>query len=196
VRSLKFCLASRKWFELFETQNPKALTDIQRAVRFFFLQKNAFGGLIVKQNYHYCIAQPPNFNPENIPKLIENTHARLARVQLECLPYQEILRRYDRPESLFYCDPPYFNRRLYRFNFSAGDFVTLEENLRQIRGKFILSLNDVPEVRQIFHGYHLQEIQFSYSAPKAPGKRYNELLIANFDLNQREQFQLARKNDE
>src|ERR1700730_367633 len=33
VRYLKYCLISRKWYELFETANPASLTDIQRASR-------------------------------------------------------------------------------------------------------------------------------------------------------------------
>lgn len=182
VRYLKFCLVSRKWFDLFEAQNPESLTDIQRAARFFYLQKNAFGGLILNRNYHYCIARPPNFNPKSLPQLIENTHQRLQKVQIECLPYEEILKRYDRPRTFFFLDPPYWNRKLYRFNFAEQDFISLEELLRQIRGKFILSLNDVPEVRKLFRYFHLFELEFHYTVQQQAGKRYKELLIANFKL--------------
>jgi DNA adenine methylase len=182
VRFLRFCLVSRKWFALFEAQNPEALTDIQRAARFFYLQKNAYGGLILNRNYHYCIARPPNFNPRSLPKLIDNTHKRLEKVQIESLPYEEILKRYDRPETLFYLDPPYWGRKLYRYNFEDSDFVRLEERLRQIRGKFLLSLNDVPEIRKLFRAYIFREIEFHYTAQKQAGKRYRELLIANFRL--------------
>ena len=182
VRYLKYCLASRKLFALFKAQNPEALTDIQRAARFFYLQKNAFGGLILNRNYHYCIARPPNFNPGSLPQLIENTHIRLEKVQIECLPYEEILRRYDRSKTLFYLDPPYWNRKLYRFNFTEEDFVKLEDRLRHIRGKFILSLNDLPEVRKCFHRFAMREIAFAYSSQQTAGKRYPELLISNFPL--------------
>src|SRR5216683_2035267 len=153
LRYLKFTLVSRKWFALYEAQNPEGLTDIQRAVRFFYLQKNAFGGLILKRNYHYCIARPPNLNPGSLPQLFENVHQRLEKVQIESLPYEEILRRYDRPQTLFYLDPPYWDRKLYRFNFTEGDFIKLEERLRKVRGKFVLSLNDLPEVRKLFKRY-------------------------------------------
>jgi len=180
VRYLKFSIVSRKWFELLETQNPLALTDIQRAARFFYLQKNAYAGLIRKRHYHYSVAQPSNFDPGSLPQLIENTHQRLARVQIESLPYEEILKRYDRPETLFYLDPPYWDRKLYRFNFTEADFVKLEERLRQIRGKFILSLNDLPEVRKLFHHFAFKEIELHYTSQKSEGKRYRELLITNF----------------
>ena len=43
--------------------DPATLTDIQRAGRFFYLQKNSFGGLILKQKFHYGVTQPSNYNP-------------------------------------------------------------------------------------------------------------------------------------
>jgi DNA adenine methylase len=73
-RYLKFVLISRKWFALFEAENAATLTDIQRAARFFYLQKNAFAGLVRNRRYHCAIGGPPSFNPARVPELIENTH--------------------------------------------------------------------------------------------------------------------------
>src|SRR5882762_5409201 len=150
LRYLRFVVVSRKWYELFESQNPKSLTDIQRAARFFYLRKTSYAGLVKRQNYNYSVVGPPSFNPGRLPELLENTHKRLQRVQIECLPYEEILKRYDRPTTLFYLDPPYWDIQLYKYNFSEEDFKGLEERLRKIQGKFVLSLNDVPEVRKLF----------------------------------------------
>jgi DNA adenine methylase len=180
VRCLNFTLSSREWFSLFEKQNPDSLTDIQRAARLFYLQKNAYAGLVRNPHYSLSVTQPPGFNVERIPEILEKTHQRLQRVQIESLPYEEILKRYDRPTTLFYLDPPYWGRELYRFNFSEADFVKLEERLRNIQGKFVLSLNDVPEVRQLFHRFVFEEIDLHYTAQKQAGKRYRELLIMNF----------------
>jgi DNA adenine methylase len=185
VRSLRFSLVSRDWFNLYAKQQPETLTDIQRAARFFYLQKNAFAGLVVNQNYHYSVTRPPNLNPATLPKLIEKVHERLQRVQIESLPYEEIIRRYDRPKTLFYLDPPYWNRKLYKFNFEEADFVKLEEWLRRIRGKFVLSLNDVPEVRKLFRRYSIRKIDVPYTAQMQPGKQYAEVLITNFALPSR-----------
>jgi DNA adenine methylase len=101
-------------------------------------------------------------------------------VQLECLPYDEVLRRYDRPATLFYLDPPYFGRKLYHYNFNTEDFKQLAERLRTVKGKFVLSLNDVPEVRTLFHRFHIEDVQLSYTAQKVSGRRYAEVLITNF----------------
>jgi len=180
LRYLRFILVSREWFALFKAQDPTTLTDIQRAARFFFLQKNAFAGLVRNPQYGYTVAAPRSFNPNTFPDLIERAHERLARVQIESLPYETILTRFDRPGTLFYCDPPYWGRNYYRFTFGENDFKQLEERLRSIRGKFALSLNDVPEVRALFHRFTLREIELAYTAQKKAGKRFRELLITNF----------------
>jgi DNA adenine methylase len=180
LRYLQFILVSRKWFSLFQSQNPATLTDIQRAARFFYLQKNGYAGLVRDPHYSYSVLAPKSFNPARIREIIESAHRRLGRVQIECLPYEEILKRFDRPTTVFYLDPPYWKRNLYRFNFTEADFQKLEERLRHIRGKFVLSLNDLPEVRELFHRFRFREIELCYTAQSTAGKRYRELLITNY----------------
>jgi len=157
-----------------------SLTDIQRAARYFYLQKSAYGGLVQRQRYAIHVVQRPNFSTARISSVIRGCHDRLQRVQIESLPYEEILKRYDRPTTLFYLDPPYWGRALYRYNFKNHDFEALEERLRNLRGKFVLSLNDVPEVRKLFHRFHIEDIQLAYTAQRRSGNRYREVLITNF----------------
>src|SRR5882757_506700 len=85
--------------------------------------------------YHRNVVQPPSFNLERLPELIENTHKRLARAQIECAPYGEVLKRFDRTTTLFYLDPPYWGRSLYRHNFTEADFAELADRLKKVRGK-------------------------------------------------------------
>jgi|SRR5581483_4419256 len=181
VRYLRYCLVSRALHELHVKTDPSTLTDIQRAGRFFYLQKNSFGGLILKQKFHYGVAHPSNYNPDRIPEIIEHTYRRLARVQIESLPYQQVIEKYDRPATLFYMDPPYWRRRLYRHNFSDQDFSELEHRLQGIRGKFILSLDDHPEVRKLFRNWRVLSIDLAYTAQRKVGKRFREVLIMNFE---------------
>jgi DNA adenine methylase len=182
TRYLRFCQVSRHLHALLSATDPATLTDVQRAGRFFYLLKNSFGGLIVKQAFHYGVTHPPNYNPERIPELIWKAHDRLQKVQLECLPYQQILEKYDRPTTLFYLDPPYWERKLYRHNFSREDFEELERRLHQVKGKFVLSLDDHPEVRKLFGGWRLAPVDIAYTAQRRAGKRYRELLITNFRI--------------
>jgi DNA adenine methylase len=182
VRYLQFCIVSRKWFELFQQQDPKTLSEIQRAARFFYLQKNCYGGLINRKNFKTSVQDGSNYNPHRIPMVLHLTHERLLGVQLECLPYQEILKKYDRPDTFFYLDPPYFNRPYYKFNFSKEDYLELAQLLKTMQGRFLLSLNDVPEVREIFADFKISGLAFSYSSQRKAGKVYKEVLISNYDL--------------
>jgi DNA adenine methylase len=180
IRYFKFSLVSRSQFDLFKTTDPAALTDIQRAARYLYLQKTCYGGLVRHKNYGGNVTQPPGFNIERLPEILEDSHARLARVQIESLPYEQVLERYDRPTTLFYLDPPYFGRKLYNYNFEPGDFTTLAGRLKGLKGKFVLSLNDVPEVRRIFRGFTIKGVELFYTAQQKAGLRFKELLITNF----------------
>jgi DNA adenine methylase len=180
IRYLRFCLASRTLHELHVKTDPATLTDIQRAGRFFYLQKNSFGGLILRPKFHYGVVQPSNFNPERIPVIIEETHRRLARVQIESLPYEQVLQKYDRPTTCFYLDPPYWGPKLYRFNLTEDDFRQLAERLGKLKGRFILSLNDRPEVREVFKGFRITQCTIAYTAKQNASRRYGEVLITNF----------------
>ena len=180
VRYMRFTLVSRAWFELFEKTAPATLTDIQRAARHLYLSKTCYAGLVRNRAFSVHVSEPPGFNPERIPSLIQETHHRLARVGIECLPYGEILRRYDRPTTLFYLDPPYYGRKLYKFNLDPDDFLAMAELVGTLQGKFVLSLNDVPEVRAIFKQFKIRGIDLAYTAQKHAGRRYREVLITNF----------------
>lgn len=60
VRYLQFTVVSRHWYDLLAKTPPDSLTDIQRAGRFLFLQKNSFAGRVIQQNFRYSIVQRPN----------------------------------------------------------------------------------------------------------------------------------------
>lgn len=180
LRYFRFVVVSRTWFDLLKSTDPASLTDIQRAARYLYLLRNCFASFVRNPVYHRNVIQPPSFNLQHLPKLIENAHNRLQRVQIEQAPYEEILRRFDRPTSLFYLDPPYWGRKLYRYNFGEADFQGLAEQLNKIRGKFILSLNDVPEVRKLYAAFHIEGVELHYTSQKAAGRRYKEVLITNF----------------
>jgi DNA adenine methylase len=179
-RYMRTMPVSREWFENFEKTPPESLTDIQRAARFLYLQKLAYGGRITRKAYGIHVTAKPNLRAELIAETLANTHARLAGVQIEHLPYNEILERYDRPGTFFYLDPPYYDVRLYRYNLEHDDFVEMAERLRALKGKFLLSLNDHPEVRRLFAGFTIETVKIAYSLHGVAGRRYQELLIRNY----------------
>lgn len=179
ARILELMPASRDEFRRQSISDPALLTDIQRAARFLYLQKNAFGGLVRKQSFHYGVTQPSNYNPSRLRDSLGKAQQRLQRVQLECSPYEEVLARYDRQSTFFYLDPPYYRRDLYKYNFSENDFEVLASRLQGITGRFLLSLNDTPQVRSIFSRFELLPAELAYTAQRRPVARYRELLIRN-----------------
>ncbi|MGH9657951.1 MAG: DNA adenine methylase, partial [Bryobacteraceae bacterium] len=164
ARWLRHAVASRKLHEWFSAQDPSLLTDVQRAARFLYLQKNSFGGRLTRQSFHYAVSKRQNYTPARLPQILTSAGKRLEHVQLECLPYEQILVRYDRPTTCFYLDPPYVGRALYHVNFSDNDFSKLADRLRTIRGRFLLSINDHPISRAAFAEFHRRSIAISYTS--------------------------------
>lgn len=108
VRYFKWSLVSRDEFSRLKTLPPDCLTDIQRAARFFYLQRNAFGGKVDGQNFGYATTAVSRFNLLRIEEELSAAHIRLARTYIECLGYADIIKKYDRAYTFFYIDPPSF----------------------------------------------------------------------------------------
>jgi DNA adenine methylase len=111
-------------------------------------------------------------------------HLRLARVYIENMPYATLIERFDRPHTFFYLDPPYygFEDCYGKDIFSRNDFIVLRDLLSTVTGKWVLSINDVPEIRQLFGSFLIREVNTTYTASGAHRKKsVTELLIMNFD---------------
>lgn len=181
-RQLKWLLVSRDEFKRFQETPPETLTDIQRAVRYYYLAKLAFGGKVAGQNFGYAPSSPPSFNLMRIEEDLSAAHLRLSQVYIENLPYADILKRYDRDYSLFYLDPPYWNSEDdYGVGlFSKEDFVKLADILDGVKGRFVLSINDTEPIREIFKQFSLVPVNTVYSLGKGNKTQAKELVIKNF----------------
>ena len=89
-RILRWQPASRRLFAWHRMQSPDVLTDIERAARFFYLQKNTWSGKRTRQNFHFAVAKPPSYTPATLAKRLRRVATRLDNVQLEASPYQSI----------------------------------------------------------------------------------------------------------
>ena len=180
LRCLRYTLLSRKLHNLMTRTPPESLTDLMRAARYFFLQKSSFGGRVARQNFATHVTKPPTFSPKRIPEIINSAYERLQNVQIECLPFELVIQRYDRPTTFFYLDPPYYGAKFYNHNCTDEDFKRLQSALSEIKGKFLLSINAHPFIRKLFSGYRMDEVSLFYSLQKHSGRRYTELLIRNY----------------
>lgn len=103
VRYFKWVLVSRDEFERLKRVEPDTLTDIQRAARFYYIQQSCFGGRLTGPTFGYAAVRAPKLNLLRIEEQLSAAHLRLARTYVECLPYHEVIKRYDKPETVFYC---------------------------------------------------------------------------------------------
>ncbi|MFY9349907.1 MAG: DNA adenine methylase [Sphingobium sp.] len=183
IDMLRFRVASRAEFDRLLGMDPARLTDLQRAARFLYLQRLAFGGKVRGRVFGVDARMGARFNVTKLEPMLADIHDRLAGVVIEQLCYGDFIRRYDGPEALFYLDPPYFGceRDYGQDVFAPADFASLAEQLRSIRGKMLLSINDRPEVREIFAGFDMRAVETTYTVGAASTKAA-ELLISNFDL--------------
>ncbi len=181
VRYFKWVLVSRDEFERLKKADPDTLTDIQRSARFYYLQQAAFGGRIASPTFGYSVVRPTKLNLLRIEEYLSAAHLRLSRVYVECLPYAEVISRYDGPGTFFYVDPPYWGCEGYYGPgvFSRDDFSKLAAQLAGIKGKFLLSLNDTPGVREIFAAFHMEGVQTKYTCSNGKNLDAGEVLIRN-----------------
>lgn len=197
-------LQSRSWFEDLRDmscEEIEALSDVEQAWRLFYIIKFAFGGRNIveatydiiqsgvkhtRATYGYKVGYTDKF-PRNMLLyarwLLAQNHDRLKHVNFECLPWQDILKRYDRKTTFFYLDPPYYGKeKYYGTGFTRDQFGELASVLSSIKGKFILSLNDLPQTRELFKPYLLHTVATTYSTGLQNGKRVTELLISNYEF--------------
>lgn len=175
-KELQFSLMSRELF--FDARNQievRGMTDIQRAARFYIIIKESFGNDLKSFRCNKT-------NIENFIACITDISRRLNKVVIENQDFEKILRTYDRPGTLFYLDPPYFDaERYYPDRFNPDDHIRLRDTLKCIKGKFLLSYNDCPEIRDLYIGYTLIEAErMNNMTAKSTNTRYKELIIKNY----------------
>lgn len=161
---MKFQLYSRADFERLRATPADQLTDLERAARFLYLQKTGFGGM--GRTFGIDFSRP-RWSLSKLEPMLEAVHERLEDVLIECLDFGACIERYEsRPGTLFYCDPPYWGHTddYGKDIFSPADFERLRDLLGGLQGRFILSLNDRPEVRELFARFEMEEVSLNYRA--------------------------------
>lgn len=171
-------LNSRELFgDYLEQLNTRGLTDIQRAARYFYVIRISYGA---KRETYCCNRRTLNGATARLPDIQQ----RLKDVVVENRDFEAILKIYDRPGALFYLDPPYYAAERYYQGFGAGDHERLRGCLQGLKGRFVLSYNDTPEVRALYEGYYIKEVERSNDLANRAGAgrpRYRELIVTNYE---------------
>lgn len=179
VEMLRWQVTSRREFERLVKIDPSTLTDMERAARFLYLQRTAFGGKVTGQNFGVSVGLPARLDVTKIVPMLEDLHERLADVVIEHLDWSDFIRRYDKPETLFYLDPPYWGSEGdYGAAFDRANYELLAAALRGLQGRFLLSINDVPAIRETFSGFHMVPVSVTYTVSRGKSHRAKELIIS------------------
>ena len=187
IRYLKWILVAREEFSRFKAENPETLTDIQRAVRFYYLMRTGYGAKVIGQTFSIGPTRSSSLNLLRIEEELSAAHLRLSRVYIENTNYQRLIERFDRAETFFYIDPPYHGceEDYGKGIFSREDFTKLRDVVEGIQGRFIMSINNTPEIRKLFRDYAIEEVKTSYTISGADKQqKVTELLIRNYELPQ------------
>ncbi|WDU60934.1 DNA adenine methylase [Pseudomonas poae] len=183
VRQFKWALSSRQVFEWQKITRPETLTDIQRAARFFYLQHHAFAAKVSGQTFGTATTAPPI----NLLRIEENLSAawqRLAGTYVENLPWLDCAQRYDRPHTFHYMDPPYWKVAGYGVEFTFDQYEQMAEFMRRCEGRVMVSINDHPDIRRVFDGFHFETLDVRYTSAnqrQAKTEPSGELVIMNWE---------------
>lgn len=158
--------------------------DLRRAVMFLKLLRYSYssGG-------KSFACQP--FNVATLFSLIQQLSNRLANAVIENQDFEVLIKHYDRPDAFIYCDPPYYTSEyVYECGFTWDDHKRLHDALAECKGKWLVSYNDCPEIRELYKGYQFFDFKRIHSMVQKyeAGKDFPELLVGNYDLFERERY--------
>lgn len=173
-------LHCRADFDRMKREDPTLLTDLQRAARFVFLQKAAFGGKVSGRDFGMAKTRPSRFRASVVAEELLAAGRRLEAVSIEQLPWAEFIARYDQPGILFYLDPPYFGCEddYGPGMFDQAEFEAMADQLARLKGRFILSLNDRPRVREIFARFSIEGVGTHYGLAGKGAMPAGEVIIS------------------
>lgn len=198
-RRLALTPCARKIYEEYRTLlvsgKIRELDPVERAVAVFYFHNYGFSGSN-RKGFSTSTKSINNAakNMRRVAALVDFA-SRWVDVTIENLDFRDVIRKYDREHTLFYCDPPYLSveelstRDYYDLEFSWWDMRTLLSMLSEIKGKFVLKLpKDHLRYEPVYnwikeHGYRVREVEHTLWMDLAIGERRRKtvtVLVYNY----------------
>lgn len=191
VEELRYVLSSRENFHkarILILEQADDLPAVKRAALFYQL---------IRQSYASGLNSFSGSAKDmwrNFPPILQ-ANRRIKQTLIEHRDFEQLIREQDGADTFFYCDPPYlgtedFYKNIGKNGFTLEDHLRLRETLLSIKGKFLLSYADHEYVRGLYERpdifiEHHTRIHNMRQRTEA-GALFHELLIANYDMSQRE----------
>jgi DNA adenine methylase len=105
---------------------------------------------------------------------------KLSKTTLLSQDYRSVVKRYNTPSTFFFFDPPYEKSKgLYKD--SVIDYEEMRDLLKQIKGKFMLTMNSSAEIRRLFSDFNIRQISVKTVTNIAQFQKVRqELIITNY----------------
>lgn len=162
---------------------------IEQAAQWYYLNRTCFGGDM--QSGGFALPSVTGRNPAlsyaNSINTFHDIGRRLQGVTIESLAYVECIQRYDSPDTLFFCDPPYLNTEGYygKENFAYDDHRDLASMLSMVKGQVVITHYQNGLYDELYKGWHKYEFQSFKGSHKADAghekPRTIEVLYTNFE---------------
>lgn len=185
---VKYLLGSREMF--FQFLKGTFITDIQKAVQFYFLITRSFGGKGSTFGTVKKSSGGASKSQKNVLAKVDAIHERLDKVIIENRDFETLIKQYDFEDAFFYCAPPYSQGCGYDVTTTKDfDHERLREILGNIKGRFLLSYDDSPKIRELYKGFEMIEVERlnginNRSDVENRKKIFKELLIANYPIKE------------
>lgn len=168
IRAIGLTPFSKEEFERAIEDPVEGLTDLERARRFFVRARQVRTGLAQTASSgrwaHCRLTSRAGMagavsrwlgSVEGLPEITQ----RLLRVQIDSGPATEIIKRYDSPETLFYCDPPYphdsrGDTKAYGYEMSDDQHRELAAVLHSVQGLVAVSGYRSPLMDELYGDWY------------------------------------------
>lgn len=160
--------------DLFDRLKQK--TDIQDPAK--RLYRNLYLSLFSFSNNRIAFAKKNKTKGKHILQNIDALQEKLKGVRIYNKDYQDIIQKYNQPDTFFYLDPPYTNMEKY-YQGQSIDPYELAEACRNIKGHFLLSYDISPKVKDAFKGFYFQRVRLPYTSGLKSKTKY-EYIISNY----------------
>lgn len=180
-----------QWFN--DSYDPQTKLDL--AVKTIYRIHFAYSG---KEDTTFSrwplIAKDGNFRQNRYilyeMNLFTKWRERFLHVQIYSEDFEKFIHRTDQAKTFYYCDPPYIIAKShYKHIFKFEDHERLAKVLSTIKGKFLLSYDDYPLIRDLYQDFEMKEVNLKYYAGvNGRDKLRTELLISNYKLPKRQKL--------
>lgn len=148
--------------------------DLRRAADYFKLVRYSFSG-----NTKAFAGKPCDIR--RFFHLIWECARRLKNVVVENKDFEKLIEQYDRENTFFYCDPPYFGAECYEVEFSQPDHIRLHDALTRCKGYVMVSYNYCSFICELYRDFYIFRTKRPNSMSLKPDSEYEEVIMTNYD---------------